>query len=705
MPADAFVSMPEAEAKPQSSPGRGSATRWWARQIACFFGTLLLLQVSIVLFAKWRYTDAQIRLLPAIGARWLTTVAQREGIADFLAEAWEGEAADPAAARASRALQALAPAGDLETVTTCGEMRMGWQCGTSAGPYKSNDFPVTSLGATSSSQACIDLCRGTGWADQPQGCCGRKEDGSCWFIPRGEVQVICCGLNEYTAGLCDRKTRRKPAPSVPKVPMVTAAPAPLPTVRLTTAAPGQLPAVIDGSKQLTTTSSLFEVPRDELRVFGHSVPSNVMLCVAFGTVPRKKDYVFDTISTMLGLRVQEGGSGPVSTPSEQKLVVTVAHLADFNMTWVMHMSKRLQNDYPGLIAEGLFHGIHAPEERYPPLDFCPPFCTYKDDPHRVRWRAKQNIDYAFMMYYSAPLAPYFLQLEDDITFSMGWVSKVLQYIGRAYPATFLSKNENVPWRMISFSQLGFIGKCFQANELTRMAQFLLLYYDQMPCDLLLGNWMESMGQKKAVDYWKRMPSLFQHIGLFRSLGGFQPLQEKHFGSLLFDNPPGVITWTYEIVPTYEGKFIYEIGGSQEKRNDVCDFKQSPKAFKSKTKRCWFWAKNPQVGQHLTIVFNEAINLKAFFVEFGHALHKDDLLQNGTVQVADNHPGMPLRVDRQENYCGPFVELIEFNGEKMVYWEMKISGELPVARVRCVRILAKRNQATWAIIMQLQVRSK
>ena len=38
-----------------------------------------------------------------------------------------------------------------------------------------------------------------------------------------------------------------------------------------------------------------------------------------------------------------------------------------------------------------------------------------------------------------------------------------------------------------------------------------------------------MTQGKKIEYWKTHSSLFQHVGIFRSLGGFQTLQEKKFG--------------------------------------------------------------------------------------------------------------------------------------------------------------------------------
>jgi len=38
------------------------------------------------------------------------------------------------------------------------------------------------------------------------------------------------------------------------------------------------------------------------------------------------------------------------------------------------------------------------------------------------------------------------------------------YLTSSFPPTYRSK-ENAPWRLIDFSQLGFIGKMFQSNEL------------------------------------------------------------------------------------------------------------------------------------------------------------------------------------------------------------------------------------------------
>lgn len=446
-----------------------------------------------------------------------------------------------------------------------------------------------------------------------------------------------------------------------------------------------------GPRQLARESSLFTVPRDELRLFGRSVPESVIMSVGFGSVKRQKDYVLDTVGIMMGLR----SSVPV-TVEERSKVVIVAHFADFNLSWVEHISHKLRETYGDLIEEGHFHGIHAKEEFYPPLDLCPPICNYNDDTKRVKWRSKQNVDYSFLMYYAAPLAPYYLQLEDDINFAPNWISHITGFLTSSYPPTYHSK-ENAPWRMIDFSQLGFIGKMFQSDQLTRLAQFLLLFYDQMPCDILLGQWVLAMTQGKKIEYWKSHSSLFQHVGIFRSLGGFQTLQEKKFGKgPIFDNPPANVTRNFTIVPTYDTHFVYFPGGDPVNRNDVCDFSASPQ--KQKIKRCWFWAKNVKAGQHLTLLFQHDISMKAVLVEFGHDKHPTDLLQNGVLQVASS--------STTAAFCGPYHDLMALERVTTVYWEEGVSSpaSLPVATVRCLRIMALAPQQEWATIMQIQIRT-
>lgn len=476
------------------------------------------------------------------------------------------------------------------------------------------------------------------------------------------------------------------------------------TTSSTTMKPSTVPAVLPGGpiptatlERLNTESTLFSVPRERLRLFGTSPPNTVRIAVGFGSVKRKKDYVLTTVAMMLGM----DGKTQVSE-AEKQMVVVIAHLADWDMEWVNSVSDKLQADNAGLVSKGLFHGIHAPEEIYPELMVCPPLCTYGDEPIRVKWRSKQNIDYAFLMYYAITLAPYYIQIEDDLGVANNWIQKMHNYVTTGpYGPTFRGKC-NEPWRMIDFSELGFIGKMFQSNELIRMAQFLLLFYDQMPCDLLVNDWLQAMNQRKRIDYWKKSASLFQHVGVFRTLGGFQTLQERRFGKLLFDNPASSSTWNLTIVPTYEAKFAYFPGGEPRSRNDKCDFTKSKAHEKQKRHRCWFWASQVPKNSQLTLQFSAygGIPMKAVFVEFGHAKHPEDLLQQGEIQVAGAGTGLA------SGKCGDFHHLVTVTKDEKVYWEEGSSDpkELPVPKVQCLRILATEAQTGWMAIQTILVRS-
>ena len=112
------------------------------------------------------------------------------------------------------------------------------------------------------------------------------------------------------------------------------------------------------SRQLGRESSLFQVSRSELRIFGEPVPETVSFTVGFGSVKRQKDYVTETVGIMLGLK----GDCEI-TAEERSHVVIVAHFADFNSTWVTQITGKLMDEYQGLVQGGQFHGIHANEEQ------------------------------------------------------------------------------------------------------------------------------------------------------------------------------------------------------------------------------------------------------------------------------------------------------------------------------------------------------
>merc|ERR1719277_502396 len=103
----------------------------------------------------------------------------------------------------------------------------------------------------------------------------------------------------------------------------------------------------------------------------------------------------------------------------------------------------------------------------------------------------------------------------------------------------------------------------------------------------------------------------------------------------YSNPPGAVVTDMTVVPTFEGRFAYWVGGETEGRNDVCDYGVSPALRRPgpNGQRCWFWAKRVTQGQFFTLVFEADQVIKSLRMDLGHDAHARDVLMNGAVEIA------------------------------------------------------------------------
>jgi hypothetical protein len=100
---------------------------------------------------------------------------------------------------------------------------------------------------------------------------------------------------------------------------------------------------------------------------------------------------------------------------------------------------------------GLIEVISPPISYYPNMDKLR--VTLNDPIERVKWRSKQNLDFAFLMAYSQIKATFYVQLEDDILAKRGFIT-----IMKQFAVAKTAKQEQDPWFVLDFCQLGFIGK-------------------------------------------------------------------------------------------------------------------------------------------------------------------------------------------------------------------------------------------------------
>ncbi|XP_066275199.1 alpha-1,6-mannosyl-glycoprotein 4-beta-N-acetylglucosaminyltransferase-like, partial [Branchiostoma lanceolatum] len=273
----------------------------------------------------------------------------------------------------------------------------------------------------------------------------------------------------------------------------------------------------DLALQHTSTTSLPANPGrptstviDSVIIAGRPRQEKGFLTIGIPTVKRDQNatYLVSTLDSLI----------EHTTAAEREQIVVVVFLADFDTDYNRNFSSEISRQYSQHLDNGFIQIIQAPRSFYPTLEELK--IKFKDSPERVRWRSKQCVDYAFLFQYCRNLSEYYLQLEDDVVSARNFFTGIKEYLERVCLDD---------WTMLEFSELGFIGKLFRSSELQRFADFLLLFYQELPADLFLNPFLEIVQPTKRI--FKRYPSLFQHVGQHSSLAGkTQNLTDKAFGN-------------------------------------------------------------------------------------------------------------------------------------------------------------------------------
>ncbi|KAG5888681.1 hypothetical protein JTB14_022265 [Gonioctena quinquepunctata] len=332
--------------------------------------------------------------------------------------------------------------------------------------------------------------------------------------------------------------------------------------------------------------------------------NGVSLVMGVPTVRREKQsYLLDTLQNLVdGLTVEEANDSLI-----------VVFVGETDLEYILQIAKDVEMKFPLQVDSGLIEVV-APSPGYYP-DFDKLRITLGDPPERVRWRSKQNLDFAFLMSYSQPKGTFYVQLEDDILAKPSYVT-----IMKKFAIEKISRKE--PWFVLDFCQLGFIGKMFKSAELPWLIEFFQMFFNDKPVDWLLDylittkicNWDKNDNCKadKAKVWIHYKPSLFQHIGTHSSLRGkVQKLKDKQFGKVAL--------------------FFPHSNPEAEVVSGIKHYKQYTlkRAYLGET---FFWGLLPQPGDQLVFKFATPINLKRFHFRSGNADHPSDKFYNTTVEV-------------------------------------------------------------------------
>ncbi|NXX42371.1 MGT4C acetylglucosaminyltransferase, partial [Tricholaema leucomelas] len=394
-------------------------------------------------------------------------------------------------------------------------------------------------------------------------------------------------------------------------------------------------------------SALRSVPFQLLA--GSLTPHRKFLAVGLASVRRPRGfYLPDTLQSLFSQ----------STEEELRELVVVVHLADADPSWNRQVAASLARSFAGRILRGQLLLIHAPRRSYPSLEGLKR--NYNDPEERVRFRSKQNLDYAFLLAFAANLSSYYLMIEDDV-----WCARsFLTAIRRAVAA-----RAGTAWATLEFSKLGYIGKLYRAAELPRLATFLLLFYQEMPCDWLLSHFRLLLAQKEVIRF---RPSLFQHRGLYSSFQGtLNRLEDDEFqadAAELPDNPPAALFTSMAVFEHHQPLEAYSGAGG------------------------YFWGKDPRAGSVFSIVFQQPTRVGRVRVLTGSEERPGDFLRSGVLELGRGRQ----KGGRDCSAYTPVGTFREgtFDGQGL---ERTVRGP-----VECLRVRVTRGQSEWLIIRSVQV---
>ncbi|XP_035653912.2 alpha-1,3-mannosyl-glycoprotein 4-beta-N-acetylglucosaminyltransferase C-like [Oncorhynchus keta] len=402
-------------------------------------------------------------------------------------------------------------------------------------------------------------------------------------------------------------------------------------------------------RELTNFSGTINVTYRYLA--GTPLPRKKYLTIGLSSVKRKRgNYLMETIKSIFDQ----------SSYEELKEIVVVVHLADFDLAWCENLVQDISRKFAHHIIAGHLLVIHAPEEYYPSLDGLKR--NYDDPEDRVRFRSKQNVDYAFLLNFCTNLSDFYMMLEDDVLCSRNFLTSLKKVV---------TSREGSYWVMLEFSKLGYIGKLYHSRDLPRLAHFLLMFYQEMPCDWLLIHFRGLLAQKDVIRF---KPSLFQHMGYYSSYKGAEnKLKDDDFEEDSIDipdNPPASLYTNINVFENYD----------------------ATKAYSSVDE--YFWGKPPSTGDFFVIVFNKSTKISKIKILTGTDDRQNDILHHGALEVGEKLVGT-----KRGRQCSSYITLGEFKNGNIDVQDVdhKIAFD-----IECVRIVVTASQKEWLIIRSISL---
>lgn len=418
-----------------------------------------------------------------------------------------------------------------------------------------------------------------------------------------------------------------------------------------------VPSSSDVNNSVTSSKYLTSEAENVVLRLGYPRKTTGYLTIGLCTVPRLgASYLMTTLQSLIQNMAD----------NEKKEVVIVIYLGSLDEDWVTSTAESIDSFFHDEILDGIILAVQPRRHIYPDFGEVTKR-NFNDSLQRVHWRTKQNIDFAILFAYSKNLSRYYIHIEDDVIAARNFVGEIKAY---------QSKLKTGTWFCIEFSTLGFIGKLFHSYDLEVVSNFLLLFKDEQPCDLLINHLKRIMLQPKDI---RSTVGLFQHRGVISSL--------KDKRQLLTDNS----FKDKKKKETHYVEMVEIINPSAYIKTNLSKYSTfSPEKAFSSLSSDYFWASSPTKGSYYKIEFKKPTNLFHVYVKTGHPAKPNDILKKGEIH---------LKVSGMNNTCGKTVWTANFIGGIV---EIGANKSFFVFNIKCVVIVVTENQSNWVIISEIKL---
>ena len=356
-----------------------------------------------------------------------------------------------------------------------------------------------------------------------------------------------------------------------------------------------------------------------------------------------------------------------TSEENRREIFVVIFLADFDEAAKSATLVELSNRFRKYIDQGFIRVIIAPNDFYPTLSNIK--TKFRDNPQRIFWRSKQNVDFAFLMCYCHGLSQYYLHLEDDVLPAPSFYLKLRDFISSI----------KTPWPILDASTMGHVAKIYHANDLENLAAYLYLMYDEMPVDWLIEFWRKIKHDRPYYGEFIFPPAtLFQHIGSHSSYSENKGRDTNASRETYFDQ--------YDL--KYKG-----LNPSANVRSHMTSSYGQPQDAYNRGYG-YFRTANVKKDDFIIVQFTPAVSIRKVFVDTGSCIAPKDQLQSAVLQASFNN-----EKEQQTNGMEPCTVFETIGNFKHGKVEVILNDG---KNISCLRVLVTQDQTHWVFLREIDV---